>query len=149
MSRVRSKDTKPELALRKALWAAGIRGWRCHVRSVPGTPDLCWQGRRVAVFVDSAWWHGHPSRWRPGRHPAKWDEKIRANRRRDEQVNGQLAEAGWTVIRAWDFELATDPAAVVERIRAALVASRGAATSGRVAVEMATRLPASGASERG
>ncbi|HEX7298919.1 MAG TPA: very short patch repair endonuclease [Solirubrobacteraceae bacterium] len=122
MSRVRSKDTRPELALRKALWAAGVRGWRCHVRSVPGTPDLCWRGRRVAVFVDSAWWHGHPSRWTPGRHPAKWDEKIAANRRRDEQVNRALAEDGWTVIRIWDFELADNLPAAVARVYEAISA---------------------------
>src|SRR4051812_18463979 len=90
MSRVRSKNTRPELALRRALWAAGIRGWRCHIRGVPGTPDLCWRGRRLAVFVDSAWWHGHPSRWTPGRHPKKWDEKIEANRARDVEVNARL-----------------------------------------------------------
>lgn len=113
MGRVRSKNTRPELALRKALWAVGLRGWRCHVRSVPGTPDVCWVGRRVAVFVDSAWWHGHPSRWTPGRHPPNWDEKIAANRRRDEEVNRQLEEAGWTVIRIWDFELEGDLDAAV------------------------------------
>jgi DNA mismatch endonuclease (patch repair protein) len=120
MSRVRSKDTRPELALRKALWAAGIRGWRCHVRSVTGTPDLCWQGKRVAVFVDSAWWHGHPSRWTPGRHPVQWDAKIRANRARDELVSRQLTDHGWTVVRIWDFELARDLDAAVQRVRDAL-----------------------------
>lgn len=120
MSRVRSKDTRPELALRRALYAAGVRGWRCHVGNVVGTPDLCWRARRVAVFVDSAWWHGHPSRWTPGRHPAKWDEKIAANRRRDEEVNRWLTEADWTVVRIWDFELATDLEAAVARVRAAI-----------------------------
>lgn len=120
MRRVRSKDTKPELALRRALWTAGVRGWRCHVRSVPGTPDLCWHGRRVAVFVDSAWWHGHPSRWTPGRHPAEWDAKIRANRARDELVNRQLIDQGWVVVRIWDFELARDLDAAVQRVREAL-----------------------------
>jgi DNA mismatch endonuclease Vsr len=120
MSRVRSKNTRPELALRRALWAAGVRGWRCHIRGVPGTPDLCWRGRRLAVFVDSAWWHGHPSRWTPGRHPKKWDEKIEANRARDVEVNARLAVEGWTVIRVWDFELRNDPDEAVQRIRQAL-----------------------------
>src|SRR4051812_9110513 len=52
MSRVRTRGTAPELALRKALWAHGLRGWRLHPRGVPGKPDLAWIGRRVAVFVD-------------------------------------------------------------------------------------------------
>ena len=120
MSRVRSKDTKLELLLRRALWAAGIRGWRCHVRSVVGTPDLAWPQRRVAVFVDSAWWHGHPSRWTPGRHPKGWDEKIQRNMSRDVEVNESLRRDGWTVLRIWDFELERDLDACVDRVRSAL-----------------------------
>src|SRR5689334_11704201 len=79
MSKVRSKDTRLELKFRSALWASGLRGWRCHVRGIAGTPDLAWQGRRIAVFLDSAWWHGHPSRWKPWRLPPEWDAKIRRN----------------------------------------------------------------------
>ena len=120
MSRVRSKDTQLELTLRRALWRAGVRGWRCHVRSVYGTPDLCWKGRRVAVFVDSAWWHGHPSRWQPGRLPGKWDEKIVANRRRDDEVNERLANDGWSVLRLWDFEIEGDLVSSVARVQAFL-----------------------------
>lgn len=120
MGRVRSKDTGPERALKAALCAQGVRGWRCHVSSVPGTPDLCWKGLGIAVFVDSAWWHGHPSHWTPGRHPPNWDEKIAANRRRDEEVNRQLEDAGWTVIRIWDFELENDLAAAVTRVHRAV-----------------------------
>jgi DNA mismatch endonuclease (patch repair protein) len=120
MSRVRGKNTRPELALRRALWAAGVRGWRCHARTIIGTPDLSWKGRKLAVFVDSAWWHGHPSRYTPGRHPPEWDDKIQANMRRDELVNRQLAEQGWTVIRIWDFELDRDPAAAAERVKVVL-----------------------------
>jgi len=119
MSRVRAKNTKPEVALRRALWAAGLRGWRCHVRGVLGTPDLAWRSRRIAVFVDSAWWHGHPSRWQPGRLPRHWDEKIQANRDRDELVNNGLRAEGWTVIRIWDFELERDATDCVCRVVAA------------------------------
>lgn len=120
MSRVRSKDTRPELALRRALWAAGSRGWRCHARSIAGTPDIAWAGRRVAVFVDSAWWHGHPSRWTPGRLPGEWDSKISANRDRDKLVNARLASEGWTVVRIWDFEIVSDLGKCVERVKAAV-----------------------------
>jgi len=120
MSRVRAKNTRPEMTLRRALWAAGLRGYRCHSRSVPGTPDLCWQGRKVAVFVDSAWWHGHPSRWEPGRLSPAWDEKIAANKARDERVNAELAKKGWVVVRIWDFELAKSVEAAVSRVRQTL-----------------------------
>jgi DNA mismatch endonuclease, patch repair protein len=117
MSRVRAKNTRPELTLRRALWAAGVRGWRCHVRSIAGTPDIAWAGRRVAVFVDSAWWHGHASRWTPGRLPGEWDSKISANRDRDRLVNARLASEGWTVVRIWDFEIVSDLAGCVERVK--------------------------------
>src|SRR4051812_36931263 len=64
MARVRTEDTAPELAFRRALWAAGVRGWRCHPKRVTGRPDFAWLGRRVAVFVDGAFWHGHPHYYR-------------------------------------------------------------------------------------
>jgi DNA mismatch endonuclease (patch repair protein) len=126
MSRVRAKDTGPELVLRRALWNDGLRGWRCHVAGVFGKPDIVWKGARVAVFVDSAWWHGHPSRWAPGRLPRKWDDKIARNRQRDLEVNNRLGEEGWTVLRIWDFELERDLHACVERVRAAVEAGRAA-----------------------
>lgn len=124
MSRVRSKDTRAELALRRGLWKRGVRGWRCNVRAVFGTPDLLWKRRRIAVFVDSAWWHGHPSRWTPGKLPPKWDEKIARNRHRDEEVNRVLAEEGWTVIRLWDFELQRDLESCVSRVADAVAATK-------------------------
>lgn len=119
MARVRVKDTAPEQALRKALWAAGIRGWRCHPRAVPGRPDLAWIGRRIAVFVDGAFWHGHPDHYW-GQSGPFWDEKIERNRARDLRVTGELRGAGWTVIRIWDFEVNADPNGCVARVRKAL-----------------------------
>jgi DNA mismatch endonuclease (patch repair protein) len=119
MARVRTKDTAPELALRRALWAVGIRGWRCHPKRLIGRPDFAWIGRRVAVFVDGAFWHGHPEHYW-GQSGKFWDDKIARNRRRDERVNRELTEAGWTVVRLWDFEVARDLPACVERVRAAL-----------------------------
>jgi len=129
MARVRTRDTAPEVALRRALWAAGVRGWRVHPRVV-GKPDLAWLSRRVAVFVDGAFWHGHPDYYR-GQSGAFWDEKIARNRARDERVNAELRELGWHVVRLWDFEVARDVEACVERVVAALgdaPAASGAAT---------------------
>jgi len=119
MSRVKTKDTAPELALRKALWAAGVRGWRLHPGRIPGRPDLAWIGRRLAVFVDGAFWHGHPDHYW-GQSGAFWDEKIERNRRRDERVTGELMGAGWTVLRFWDFEVERDVRGCVDAVRAAL-----------------------------
>lgn len=120
MAAVRRRDTKPELALRRALWAAGVRGWRCDYSRAAGRPDLAWPGRRVAVFVDGAFWHGHASRHRPGRSGRYWDEKIARNVERDRQVDAALAADGWTVVRVWDFEVSREMPAVLARITAAL-----------------------------
>lgn len=119
MSRVRTRDTAPELTLRQALWIAGVRGWRLHPRRVPGRPDLAWIGRRLAVFVDGAFWHGHPDHYW-GQSGEFWNEKIERNRRRDERVTGELVEEGWTVLRFWDFEVEREVRRCVDLIRAAL-----------------------------
>ena len=119
MSRVKTRDTAPELELRRALWAAGVRGWRLHPRQVPGRPDIAWLGRRVAVFVDGAFWHGHPDYYW-GQSGKFWDEKIDRNRSRDEKVTRELLERGWTVLRVWDFEVEEDASRCVETVRAVL-----------------------------
>jgi len=129
MTAVRGKNTSPEVALRGALYAAGIRGWRCHYKRAPGTPDVAWPALRVAVFVDGAFWHGHPSRHKPGRSGAYWDEKIARNVQRDQEADAALQAAGWTVVRAWDFEVRRDLPAVVERVTDAL-RERASGTAG-------------------
>ena len=126
MAAVRGKNTSPEVSLRKALHAAGVRGWRCHYKRAPGMPDLAWVGRRVAVFVDGAFWHGHPSQYKPGRHGAYWDDKIRRNVERDRAADAALAELGWTVVRLWDFDVRRNLAGSVETIVGALEAQRSA-----------------------
>ena len=122
MSRVRTSGTAPELALRRALWAAGLRGWRLHPSRVLGKPDLAWVGRRVAVFVDGAFWHGHPEHYW-GQSGEFWDAKIERNRARDRRVNRELAAQGWTVIRLWDFQVASSPDYCVRRVAAAVEAA--------------------------
>lgn len=119
MSRVRTRDTAPEVALRRALWALGVRGWRLHPKNVAGRPDLVFRTRRLAVFVDGAFWHGHPDYYW-GQSGEFWDRKIARNRARDQRVNADLAAAGWTVLRLWDFEVDKDPVACAERVRLAL-----------------------------
>jgi DNA mismatch endonuclease, patch repair protein len=126
MTAVRSTDTGPELRLRRALYAAGIRGWRCHYERVLGKPDLAWPALRVAVFVDGAFWHGHPSRHKPGRSGAYWDAKIARNMQRDREIVTALESVGWTVLRAWDFEIRQDLPAIVARVTDVLRQRAGA-----------------------
>src|SRR5688500_14100431 len=91
MASIHKTNTRPELALRRALRAAGVQGYRCHLRTVPGSPDVAFTRWRVAVFVDGVWWHGHPD-WLPnGRRGPYWDEKIARNVARDHRVDAELA----------------------------------------------------------
>jgi len=122
MAAVKQRDTGPEVVLRRGLYAQGLRGWRCNYRGAPGRPDLAWPALRVALFVDGAFWHGHPSRHQPGRSGQYWDDKIAGNVARDRRVEAQLADQGWTVLRVWDFEVRRDLETVVERVVEALAA---------------------------
>jgi len=105
MSRIRSKNTKPELALRRELFRQGVRGWRCHRKDVPGKPDIAFGKWRVAIFVDGCFWHGHPDFFTPGKSGDYWDKKIARTQERDRLANEALGDAGWRVIRIWDFEV--------------------------------------------
>jgi len=86
--------------------------------------SCAWKGRCVAVFIDSAWWHGHPSRWRPGKLSHWWDDKIHENQLRDARVNEALREQVWTLLRIWDFEIDKELAGCVARVQDALKQSR-------------------------
>lgn len=118
MARVRTRNTAPEVALRRALFSAGVRGWRLH-RPLPGRPDLVFGKARLCVFVDGAFWHGHPDYYH-GQSGDFWDKKIARNRERDERVNRELSELGWSVLRLWDFEIEDDPAGCVLRVQSAI-----------------------------
>lgn len=123
MSRIRSTDTRPERLLRSALWELGIRGWRNQWRGPAGRIDVAFTRWKVAVMVDGCFWHGHPSKWQPGRWTGYWDEKIKRNMARDARQNAALASDGWTVVRVWDFEVEQSPTAIAERVIEALAAA--------------------------
>ena len=116
MSSVRSKDTKPELLVRRFLHKLGYR-YRVHRRDLPGSPDLVFPSRRKAIFVHGCFWHGHDCRW--GRLPKSkldyWKPKIEANRERDQRNVAALKDAGWSVKVVWQCEL-RHPEAAVEQI---------------------------------
>lgn len=120
MALVRGKNTKPELALRRALTAAGLLGYRIHHKTLLGRPDVTYTRWRVAVFVDGAWWHGRPDRFSPDRVSGFWRSKIEGNRARDHMVNLELAASGWVVVRVWDDEVIANPGRAVERVKRAL-----------------------------
>lgn len=108
MSLVRGKDTKPELRVRRALHAAGLR-YRLQAKGLPGKPDLVFRGRRIVIFVHGCFWHQHPSPdCRLARMPKSrldfWGPKLRGNRQRDERVKGVLESQGWRVIEVWECE---------------------------------------------
>jgi DNA mismatch endonuclease (patch repair protein) len=130
MASIRGSDTRPEKLLRTALWNAGTRGYRCDWRAPGGRIDIAFVGLRVAVFVDGAFWHGHPSKWRPGRWHGYWDEKIKRNIARDDLQNRALDAAGWQVLRFWDFEIEQDATAVAQRVREVTDMARASRTPG-------------------
>lgn len=120
MSRIQSRDTKPEIALRRALYAGGLRGWRCHRKDLPGKPDIAFGRAKVAVFVDGCFWHGHPDYFTVGKSGDYWDTKIARTKERDRAAYAALQAAGWTVLRFWDIEVEKDAASCATAVGAAV-----------------------------
>lgn len=107
MSRIRGKDTKPELRLRRALRSIGVRGYRLHWKKVPGRPDLAFPGKRVAVFVHGCYWHRCPfcKLQLPKSNTAFWKDKFQKNSARDAKNKAALLAAGWRTLTFWECEL--------------------------------------------
>lgn len=107
MRRVKSRDTAPELKVRKALTALGVR-YRLNRKDLPGSPDIVMAGRRLAIFVHGCFWHGHdcPRGSRvPKANRDYWTAKVARNVARDGRTTGELAAAGWRVETIWECEL--------------------------------------------
>lgn len=112
MSAVKSKNTKPELLLRHALWARGLR-YRVNVKSLKGKPDIVFTRAKIVVFCDGDFWHGH--NWvirgltsfedELARYTQFWKDKILRNIQRDKEITAILETEGWTVIRIWESEI--------------------------------------------
>ena len=106
MAKIKSRDTQPELTLRRALWKRGLR-YRVHVSGLPGRPDIVFPSARVAVFVDGSFWHGRKlSEERLSRMSTYWQEKIKKTVSRDEKLTKVLQDMGWRVLRYDDREIA-------------------------------------------
>jgi DNA mismatch endonuclease (patch repair protein) len=114
MRAVRRYDTDPELRLRSALFAKGLR-YRLHTRGLPGTPDIAFVGPKIAVFVHGCFWHQHagcPRATIPKTNVSYWTHKLNENRMRDHATRSRLTDMGWRVIEAWQCEIDTN----VERL---------------------------------
>lgn len=106
MSKVRSKNTFPELAVRKLVFSLGYR-YRLHAKNLPGKPDLVFPGRKKVIFVHGCFWHGHYCR--QGRAPTSrtdyWLPKLEENKQRDQAKINQLEVLGWQSLVIWQCEL--------------------------------------------
>ncbi|WP_108425201.1 very short patch repair endonuclease [Flagellimonas amoyensis] len=110
MGKIRGKNTKPELAFRKALWEAGYR-YRIDYKKLTGKPDIALKKYKTVIFIDGEFWHGY--NWEERKHKIKtnrefWIAKIERNIQRDEEVNDALDEKGYKVFRFWETEVKKD-----------------------------------------
>lgn len=110
MSAIRSRNTKPEILVRRYLWDRGFR-YRLNSAKLPGHPDIVLRKYRTCIFINGCFWHGHEN-CRLFRLPLTnrefWQEKITRNRERDKDVLHRLAETGWHCIVVWECELRRD-----------------------------------------
>jgi DNA mismatch endonuclease, patch repair protein len=109
MSKIRGKDTKAEIALRRIVSAycypLGYR-YRKHYRKVPGSPDMAFVGMKIAIFLDGDFWHGYDFENRKRKLPKKyWVAKIGENMRRDRRTDARLRRIGWKPVRFWEHDL--------------------------------------------
>ena len=119
MSRVRSRNTRPELYVRRTVWAEGFR-YRLHVKKLPGNPDIALAKYRLAVFVHGCFWHHHgcAKDRRPSSNREYWDRKLDGNAERDARYRTQLEELGWSVVTIWECSLAAGTESLVSELRA-------------------------------
>ncbi len=118
MSRIRGKDTKPELRVRKAAHALGYR-YRLHDSRLPGSPDLVFCGRKMAVFVHGCFWHRHENckySYTPKSNVEFWAKKFDGNVARDKRVQADLHALGWKVAVIWECET-TEPDDLAARLK--------------------------------
>jgi len=105
MQHIRSTGTVPERAIMKALKKRRIY-FAAHVSKIIGKPDIVFRHKKVVVFIDSDFWHGHPKRCiMPKTNSSYWKKKIEGNRKRDKLVNAELKNNGWKIVRLWEYDI--------------------------------------------
>lgn len=119
MARIRGKNTKAEVLLRKTLWHLGFR-YRKNYRKLPGTPDIALTRQKIAIFVDGDFWHARGHEAHPGEQIASnrkyWKKKLARNVERDKEVNDALTQEGWLVLRFWESEIKRNLDQCVENV---------------------------------
>ncbi|SFI01356.1 T/G mismatch-specific endonuclease [Selenomonas ruminantium] len=119
MQRICAKDTKPELILRKELWARGLR-YRKNFNKLPGKPDIVLTRQKIAIFVDGDFWHARGYQDNPGAQVGSnkeyWQKKLARNVERDKEVNDELTEAGWLVLRFWESDIKKDLTSCIHQV---------------------------------
>lgn len=126
MSAIKSKDTEPELILRRAIWKLGLR-YRVNMKNLPGKPDIVFTKAKIAVFCDGDFWHGHNWAIRGlgsleeelKSYSPFWREKIVGNVERDKRHNETLEKDGWLVLRFWESEIRDDANMCAKRVQEA------------------------------
>lgn len=122
MSKNRAKNTSPELLLRNYLWGSGIKGYRLHRKDFPGSPDIAFVSRKVAIFVNGCFWHRCPScnLPLPKSNREFWRKKFISNISRDKRKRHELTELGWQVLTIWECQIKNDIEACIVRIQKVL-----------------------------
>lgn len=118
MGRIRSKNTSPEIVLRRLIHGLGYR-FRLHRRDLPGKPDIVFPSRRKIILMHGCFWHQHsacPEGRIPGSRPEYWVEKLKRNQVRDEANRTLLEQQGWKIFVVWECEL-KDAAAVTKAVK--------------------------------
>ena len=131
----KSEDTKPELLARRHLRAVGLTGYRLHWKKAPGSPDICFPGRHVAIFINGCFWHRCPycNLPLPGSNTEYWQAKFARNRERDYINREKLTADGWTVVVVWECALAPSRiGSTMQRVDSVVIMSGKARDEGRL-----------------
>lgn len=118
----KSKNTKPEITLRKSLWKCGVRGYRLHWSKVPGKPDIAFPSKKIAIFVNGCFWHRCPNcnLPLPKSNVEFWNDKFKKNVDRDYQKKSLLEKSNWKVLIVWECEIKNDLERCIAAIRGEL-----------------------------
>ena len=120
MSKIKGKNTKPEILFRKSLWAFGVR-YRLNISKLPGKPDIVIGKKKVVVFIDGEFWHGY--KWADKKPKIKanrdyWIKKIERNMQRDIENTQKLRQMGYSVFRFWEHEIKKDLSNCLSKVTA-------------------------------